>query len=165
MHWFCPNCWSEVQPTDRVCPVCGASLGECDQRTFEEKLLAALRHPEPATGVRVAGILGKLQSQRAVPELIQTLQRSRDAYLSEAAARALGEIGDPAAVPALRQVLRSSYLLARIAAAEALGKIGTQEAALALQDGCRDDSFRVREAVGKALAALPVACPEGDRDG
>jgi HEAT repeat protein len=154
MHWFCPECWREVDETERLCSACGASLSELDKKSFVQKATAALRHPEPATSVRAAEILGRLKPPGAVAALIEVLKGGRDPYLLEAAARALGEIGDQASVSALRSVLGSSYLVARIAAAEALGKIASREAVQALEAARGDTSPAVRSAIDRSLASL-----------
>jgi HEAT repeat protein len=154
MQWFCPECWHEVDETDRLCSACGASLSELDKESFVEKATAALRHPEPATAVRAAEIPGRMRPPGAVPALIDALEESLDAYLIAAAARALGEIGDPASVPALRSVLGSSCLVARIAAGEALGKIASREAVQALEAARGDASSAVRSALARSLRSL-----------
>ena len=154
MHWFCPKCWREVDETDRLCSACGALLSELDKKSFAEKVMAALRHPEPATAVRAADILGKLKPPGAVDALTKVLRAGRDPYLLEAAARALGEMGDPTSVPTLRSVLLSSYLVARIAAAEALGKIASGEAVQALEAARADTSPAVRSAIDRCPASL-----------
>ena len=154
MQWFCPECWHEVDETDRLCSACGALLSELDKKSFAEKAMAALRHPEPATSVRAAEILGKLQPPGAVAALMEVLSGGRDPYLLEVAARALGEIGDPTSIPALQPVVLSSYLVARIAAGEALGKIASREAVQALEAARGDTSPAVRSAIDRSLASL-----------
>jgi HEAT repeat protein len=150
--WFCPECWSEVSEADATCPACGAVLKGGRERSFVQKLIAALRHPEPETAVRAAHALGALRATEAVPALIETLGRSDDPYLLEAVAGALGELEATETVPALRSVLRSSYLVARIAAAKALGRLGTPEALTALEEARQDQSESVRQAVEEQLA-------------
>jgi HEAT repeat protein len=49
--------------------------------------------------------LRKLGATHAVPRISQALQRDRSARVREVAASALGELGQPAAVPALRRAL------------------------------------------------------------
>jgi len=159
MQWFCPECWREVDETERLCSACGALLSELDSKPFAEKAIAALRHPEPATAVRAADTLGKLKPPGAVAALTDVLKGGCDPYLLEAAARALGEIGDPTSIPTLRSVLLSSYLVARIAAAEALGKIATTEAVDVLEIAVGDTSSAVRSAVARSLERLLTSAP------
>jgi len=150
--WFCLECWSEVSEGAVTCPSCGASLTEARARSFPQKLIAALRHPVPETAEFAAQILGELQTQEAIPALIETLSRSSDPYLLAAVARSLGMLQATEAVPALRTVLCSSYLIARIAAARALGSIGTPEALVALEEARQDRSENVRQAIEEQLA-------------
>jgi HEAT repeat protein len=80
----------------------------------------ALCHRESQTAVRAAWILGELRETSAVSDLVKALETSRDPYLAEAAAVALGKIGDPAARPALRHAASKGGLRVRDAAAIAL---------------------------------------------
>ena len=157
VHWFCRECWSEVAEEAVMCPVCGATLAGTRERSFVQKLIAALRHPEPETTVRAAQTLGELEIEEAIPALIEALGRSDDPYLLEAAASSLGRLGAAQAVPALHTVLRSSFLIVRLAAAKALGRIGTPEALAALEEGCHDRSERVRRAVAEQLVRWKTA--------
>ncbi|MGC8880568.1 MAG: HEAT repeat domain-containing protein, partial [Anaerolineae bacterium] len=81
----------------------------------------------------------------------------------QAAARALGKIGDAAAVPALIEALRDEDEDVRQAAAEALGKIGDAAAVPALIEALRDEDMWVRraaaEALGKIVQDWPLAEP------
>lgn len=84
------------------------------------------------TNVRIAAIkaLGAIRSQDAVEPLLNLFQRSRypwptsaeERRLFGAAAKALGNIGDPRAVDALKTILLSGNL--RVTTAEALSKLG-----------------------------------------
>ena len=123
---FCPSCWGECETQEKVCPKCGADLESFDKRGFSEKLISALRHPEPLTAVRAAWILGQIKEKAAVPQLIEVLSSSPDPYLQEAAALALGKIGDSKAADVLAKKLSDSgsYLIVRIASAKALEIIG-----------------------------------------
>jgi HEAT repeat protein len=105
--------------------MCGADLESLDKRGFSEKLISALRHPEPLTAVRAVWILGQIKEKAAVPQLIEVLSLSPDPYMQEAAALALGKIGDDKAVDALSKKLLdlNSYLIVRIASAKALEMI------------------------------------------
>lgn len=46
-----------------TCPCCGADLRDFTGKSYEEKLILALRHPEPTIPIRAAMILGELKSQ------------------------------------------------------------------------------------------------------
>ena len=65
---------------------------------------------------------------------------------------ALGNIGDPVAIPALKKVLNSLEPLVREHAAWALGRIGGDEALAALRDtSASDPDPEVRKEAAKSL--------------
>lgn len=163
MHWFCPECWSELGEDTVICPACGASVKEARGRDYAQKLIAALRHPVAEIAEFAAQILGELEAQEAVPALIETLGRSGEPHLQAAAARSLGHLQAAEAVPALREVLCCSYLVARIAAARALGSIGTSAAVAALEEALGDRSESVRKVVEEQLARRAAICAQGAR--
>ena len=107
----------------------------------------------------------------AAPELIPLLdlddegfrQRFRDSPIRRAkrvglqrnVCVALGNIGDPSAVPALVKALNGADALVRLHAAWALGRIGDRDAAEALQSALhREEDTEVIEEIGLALAEL-----------
>jgi len=94
----------------------------------------------------------------AVPPLIQALGDS-DSEVRLAAAWALGDLGDPQAVPALIQALRDHWDVRR-SAAEALVKIGTPAVPPLIQ-ALGDSDWDVRRAAAEALGKLgdPQAIP------
>jgi HEAT repeat protein len=119
MIYFCPSCWNEIKNED-VCPECGVDLKELAQEGYEEKLIRALRHPEPTVPIRAATILGELGSQAAVEPLIEVALSNMDPYIQEAAVVALGRIGDPRAARCLTRLRREGSLRTRDAADQAL---------------------------------------------
>jgi HEAT repeat protein len=73
----------------------------------------------------------------------------------EAAARALGMIGDPAAAPALMNALEDESVWVRIQAANALGGLGTGEAVNALAKALENETdAAAKQALQTALNAL-----------
>lgn len=75
-----------------------------------------------ARKVALISVLSTLPADDAIPALQEAL-RNEDADVRQAAAWALGEIGDPQAVPALQEALKDEDADVRRAAAEALGEI------------------------------------------
>ena len=121
-----------------------------------------LSDPVPNVRAAAAMVLGKLGNAEAVSTLCHLLERESEfgsgARVREAAARALGEIASPAAVPALAQFLVSGGLLARFsptepraAAVEALRCIGTSDAQRGLANWPRCRQTTVRKLCRKAL--------------
>jgi len=123
MTFFCPKCWKEIPAGRETCPHCGAHLAEEDAKPFVEKLRSALRHPEPETAVRAAWILGERGEVSAVTDLISVLETSEDGFLAEAAAEALGKIGDPRALLALERAAISGPVRVRRASRIAIDGI------------------------------------------
>jgi HEAT repeat protein len=117
--YFCPSCWGEVG-TVKVCPNCGADLRDFAAETYEQKLIRALRHPEPTVPIRAATILGKLGSRAAVEPLLKIAAGSHDPYIQEAAVEALGRIGDVRALSCLDDLSREGALRVRAAAERAM---------------------------------------------
>lgn len=76
MTYFCPDCWKIIPADVAVCPFCRCDLAAADARSYPQKMIGALRHPEPETRQRAAEILGELQYPQAIPAL---LARARDA--------------------------------------------------------------------------------------
>lgn len=97
-HFFCPSCWHEISEGQDECPECHVSITErWDKKDFVDKLIAALKHPEPTTPIRAAMILGKLKDTRAISHLIFIAQTAHDIFIILAAVRALREFESPVA--------------------------------------------------------------------
>ncbi|MCS7030380.1 MAG: HEAT repeat domain-containing protein [Gloeomargarita sp. SKYG116] len=100
--------------------------------------LAQLQSPDPSQRYYAAWWLGRFRVKEAVPALIAALQDESDRTalggypLRRNAARALGEIGDPQAVPSLIACLQVNDFQLRAAAATALGLLGDTQAIPAL---------------------------------
>ena len=73
-------------------------------------------------------VLGKLQHAAAVPALIEAAMSTKDPYLQEAVAQALGAIGDRKGLDCLQHLRRKGAVRVRAAAELALtrvtGKVG-----------------------------------------
>ncbi len=78
----------------------------CDERAVEP-LIHALKTQDQRTRAAAAEALGAIGSRRAVPALIQAALRDCAWQVRREAVRALGRIGDPAAVEALRLVAQA----------------------------------------------------------
>lgn len=102
-------------------------------RSFVEKLLSALHHPEPQTAVRVAWILGERHERAAVPDLIRTVETAEDGFLVEAAVEALGKIEAPRALECLKQACQHGPIRVRHAARNAVERILNEESVLGLK--------------------------------
>lgn len=123
--FYCPNCWRELDGEHvRVCPAChGGISATLDRRTYVDKLIAALRHSEPATPIRAASLLGALRAREAVPELMKLAHSEADLYQRAAAVEALGQIGSSAAQSLLEELAQCQSVLVRSKARQALGQL------------------------------------------
>jgi HEAT repeat protein len=131
-----------------------AALGESLSHT--DKLIAALRHPEPTrAGLAIDILTGWLHEPRAVEPLCDLLDHATDAAILKQAASGLGRLGGQRAIPALTRLLQdpSRAYAVRCAAAEALGRVGGPEAQRALQTVLADPLASIRSAAQQALAA------------
>ena len=81
----------------------------------------------------------KLRANGDIPGLIKALRRKKDAQTREAAAKALGELGDTRAVPPLVDALDDSVAAVCVAAATALGEIGDRQAVEPLLSALDDE--------------------------
>jgi HEAT repeat protein len=139
-------------------------------------LAAMLDDPEPYRSMMAAIMIASFFSNRAnfnkpnppdpnivVVPLIRSLE-SRRGRPSEEAARALGAVGDRAAIEPLAKALMSGPIPLKSCAAEALGRIGRPEAIAALQKALVDSDETVREAADNALRHLADPKPAAGSD-
>jgi HEAT repeat protein len=97
----------------------------------------------------------------AVEPLIAALRSKRRPGLRDAAARALGKLGDTRAVEPLITTLKSrGHGRVRAAAALALGKLGDTRALEALIVALRDRDENVRDAAARARGEAPATRAE-----
>lgn len=61
VHFYCPVCWEELAEDLPQCPRCGAAIHDTwNSKSYLEKLILALNHPEPSTVLRAVWLLGQL---------------------------------------------------------------------------------------------------------
>ena len=118
--FFCPSCWKEIKEEDKACPYCHADLADYQQKSFEEKLINALTHPERETVRRAAYILGRLKSVLAVKDLRALFDRTEDPYVKREVLEALDCIGTDEAADFIRKVAQSDMAIVRRKAADLL---------------------------------------------
>jgi len=126
MQWYCPVCWAEWGEGAAHCLMCGAPRSE--KAGFVQRLIEALEAEDAAVVQRAASILGEEKQRGAVPALLQILETRHEEFVLEAAATALGSIGERTAVGALCEVVSSGPRAAREAACVALAQLSAQEA-------------------------------------
>ncbi len=125
MRFFCPRCWSDFAEDVVRCPKCGLDIPAFFQsKDYVDRLILALDHPEKATPLRAALILGQLKQPKAVEPLIACVQKTRDVYVIQAAIKALGQIGGPEAIQFLKDLCHHPSLIVREEAAKILDNKG-----------------------------------------
>lgn len=154
MIFFCPNCWSQVKEDEKICPECKAETIPLDQRSYFEKLLGALHHPEATTRMRTAYILGEIGDKRAIKPLVGFIDQAGETenlfFLREIAI-ALGKINGDEVVPALVHLLDHPSFLIREAALKSLAGVKNKKAITAVKEALKDPSPGVQELAREIL--------------
>ena len=156
LTYYCPHCWATVVAEIQICPTCGAVIKDTGA-DIVDRYMAALRHPQAETRLRVAWLLGQMQATRAVPALLTIVaahgRADHDPYLLSVAVKSLGQIGNKQAVPELAALLADAdaSVLARKEALDALARLGGDEAQAALRRALADPHRSVRERVQQIL--------------
>ncbi len=149
---FCPACcWPA--PAGDSCPQCHRPC-DAPAQTYVERLLETVLSPDTSRAGMAVDVLTKwLREPRVVVPLLILLEWLSDPYPLVLAARGLGRLRDPRAVPALASLLldEARPFVARSAAAEALGQIGGQAARRALEQALSSPRPSVAEASSRAL--------------
>jgi HEAT repeat protein len=107
MTFFCPICWKEIKYDDKRCPMCAADITEYEKKSFEEKLINALKHPERETVQRAVWILGRLKSIKAVKPLIILFEQTDNPYLKVEILDSMNILKTPDAIDVIVKALDS----------------------------------------------------------
>jgi HEAT repeat protein len=118
-------------------------------------VLARLEDEDAAVRASAARAVGALGIDRGLRSLVALLEEKDEEEVITAACRALGAIGDPAAVPVLEKKAKGGFLSKpspeiRIAAYHGLAAIGTPHATRLLDEAESDRDADVRSAVKAA---------------
>lgn len=76
MIFYCPKCWMPIEENEKICPECKADIKPLDHKSYFDKLVNALNHPERTTKIRVAYILGELRDSRAIKPLAEVITKA-----------------------------------------------------------------------------------------
>ncbi|HEV2415134.1 MAG TPA: HEAT repeat domain-containing protein [Candidatus Dormibacteraeota bacterium] len=133
-------------------------LGPFKKADALQPLLVALADSNHFLRGEAARSLGVLRDTRATARLIQVMRGDLDAMVRQSAAQALGSLGRPKAIRALREVIKDQGQDSglRGTAAEALGSCFAYESAAELVAGLSDLSPEVRFWSAYALGAMKV---------
>lgn len=106
----------------------------------------------PALALRT---LAQIQDHQAVGPILAILGEADDIQIEVAAVEALGEMGNPEAIPAMLQRLEADEWEIRAKAATALGGMGDPMPIPQLRNATRDPNWWVRRHSAAAIAMLP----------
>ncbi len=102
--------------------------------------------------------LGDLKAEKALEPLLSVLgDTTQPPVLRQYAADSLGKIGDPKAIPALTELIRSSNAYLRAYGVSALGRFNTKDSADAMSAALRDSAAGVRIAALQGVARNHLA--------
>jgi HEAT repeat protein len=123
-RYYCPKCHDDFPEDIERCPRCGLNISAYyDAKDYVDKLIIALRHPEPETSVRAAWLLGKIKDERAVTPLIGLIGETDDVYIARTAVEALGEIGTDGAVRFLNSITNHPSIIVKKEVERQLGRL------------------------------------------
>ncbi|NEO12025.1 MULTISPECIES: HEAT repeat domain-containing protein [unclassified Moorena] len=130
----------------------GARLAGAVKPEFQEDTVGLVARLNVPKSLKVQ-LLGITQSEKAIPELIKSLD-NKNLYVRISAAEALGEIGTEATIDPLIKFLDDPDPSVRISAASALGKIGTETRIEPLIKSLDDPDYSVRRMAVSALGEI-----------
>lgn len=124
----------------------------------EQALIAALNdhryRKSNGMTVRIINALGRLGSDAALAPIFAVLDEGRKATVRSTAAIALGRIGDPRAIPALRRLMDDSHAPTRMWAMKGLGELRDRGSVEALTAALADGDYGVRQYAARALGEI-----------
>jgi len=152
MIFYCPHCWKELSDGQASCPFCHESISSWDEKTFTDKLVHALFHPEPVTQTRAVYLLGERKSKESLRPLTRLFQQSKNVFLQSEIIAAAGKIGGDDAFVLVLQALRHRSFIVIGEAAKTLRRFrGYPAVRKELRIAFEDASDYVREKAHETL--------------
>lgn len=118
--YFCPNCWNESRENFRKCPLCGYSIDEFEQLSYEDKLIVALNHPVMIFRVNAIRQLGNMLSERALRYFEEIISKEKDSFILLEIIGALANIGSQNSLKLLGRLAEDGPEIVKQAARKAI---------------------------------------------
>jgi HEAT repeat protein len=118
MFVICPECWSGLKESPAVCKHCGTRV-DLYSPSYERRLLAMLPRADPETRAQICWMLGSRRKRSGLRPLLKLLC-DPDVTVRIAALRGLGEIGDPSAIDAVKELTEVENLIVQTVAKKVL---------------------------------------------
>lgn len=135
-----------------------AHLKALEREGDAEGLIAALRAPRVRRSARLRAAvitsLGRTRSAAAAPVLAELLRTDSTETVRRMAARELGDLGDPAVLPALRAALADPSDRVQMWAIRSLGRLRDRESVEAMVGLLRDSDWGLRSYSAAALGEI-----------
>lgn len=123
--FFCPSCWETLEEDQDPCLHCGCKVSDYLQaKSYTQRLIEALNHPEPETPVRAAYILGVRRDREAMPFLVAKAESTKDVYLAMTCLDALARIGGQDAVKGISRFCTDPRVMVSRRANDLLAGLG-----------------------------------------
>jgi HEAT repeat protein len=122
-HFFCPNCWKEIDGRATVCPHCEYDISEYTKLSYEEKLINALRQPIRENRMMAIRLLGELRSKAALAPFAAILETEEDFYVITIIILALDKIGNEESRNMIQRLKTHKSRLVRKAATKVMSEI------------------------------------------
>jgi hypothetical protein len=147
-----------ANPDARVRREALLSMAKLGDEESSALVLASMEDPDPEVRVAAATAAGELKVDRALRPLLAMLESESDPDRLRPLLRALGQLGDPGAVPAIeKHAVRSMFSKppteVRVEAYRALHQIGTPHARELVQQALADKDVGLRAAVRRVVGS------------
>ncbi len=143
-----------MKEDEKTCHECKAGIEPLHHRSYLEKLVNLLDHPERDTRIRAAYFSGELRDRQAIKPIAEVVNRvngTQDLYFIETVAIALGKVRGEETLPILIRLMDHPSFLVRRAALNSLNKFRSKEALKVIKKALKDPTSIIQELAQKIL--------------
>jgi HEAT repeat protein len=145
-----------VKEEEKICHECKTDIEPLNHRSYFEKLVNVLNHPDRDTRIRAAYFLGELRDRRAIKPLAEVVNKvgdMEDLYFVEMVAFVLGKVREKEALPILIHLMEHPSFLLRRAALYSLSEFRSKEALKVIKKAVKDPTPIIQELAREILRA------------